>query len=72
MKIKSFGESGCLARSATKAPKVKKLSFAGEKELLPKLREKLLFALAKTCFFIKGLEWKAGSGFKKKLQIDAA
>jgi hypothetical protein len=39
-----------LARSATKAPKVKKLSFAEEKERLPTLRDKLLFTLAKLVF----------------------
>jgi len=64
MKIKSFGESGCLARSATKAPKVKKLSFAGEKELLTTLREKAPFRPCENLFFNKGLEWKAGKGFK--------
>jgi len=47
-----------IARSATKAPKVKKLSFAGEKELLPTLREKLLFALAKTCFLTRAWSGK--------------
>jgi len=37
---------------------VKKLSFAGEKELLPTLREKLLFALAKTCFLTRAWSGK--------------
>ena len=49
----AFKTKNPLARSATKAPKKKKLSFAGEKELLPTLREKLLFRLAKTSFLLR-------------------
>jgi hypothetical protein len=63
-----FRIRNALARSATKAPKVNKLSFAGEKER-PK---EAPFYTRKTRFLNKGLEGKAGGGFKKKLQIDAA
>jgi hypothetical protein len=43
---------------------VKKNSFAGEKERLPTLREKLLFTLAKLVFFNhRGLEGEAGRGY---------
>jgi hypothetical protein len=45
-----------------KPQRLKKLSFAGEKER-PK---EAPFYSSKTCFLSKGLEWKAGSGFKKK------
>jgi hypothetical protein len=34
-------------------------------------QSKLIFILTKTRFLNKGLKWKAGGGFKKKLQIDA-
>ena len=71
---KKTKQSGCvgvlnaLARIATKAPKLKKTSFAGKKER-PK---EAPFYTRKTRFLNKGLEGKAGGGFKKKLQIDAA
>jgi hypothetical protein len=57
-----FRIRNALARIATKAPKVKKLSFAEEKER-PK---EAPFYSSKTRFLSKGLQWKAGSGFKKK------
>ena len=56
-----------LARSEPKAPKLKKPSFAGEKER----SKEAPFYPSKTRFLNKGLEGKAGGGFKKKLQIDA-
>jgi hypothetical protein len=52
----AFKKKNPLARSATKAPKKKKLSFAGEKEQLPTLREKRLFNLAKTRFLTR--DWR--------------
>jgi hypothetical protein len=60
-------QSGCvgvlnaLARSVTKAPKLKKPSFAGEKER----KKEAPFYTRKTSFLNKGLEGKAGGGFKK-------
>jgi hypothetical protein len=47
-----------LARSEPKAPKVKKNSFAGEKEQLPTLREKLLFTQAKLVFLTRAWRGK--------------
>jgi len=57
-----FRIRAALARSATQVPRVKKLSFSGEKER-PK---EAPFYSSKTRFLSKGLKWKAGSGFKKK------
>jgi len=58
----NFKKKNPLARSATKAPKKKKLSFAREKERL----KKASFFPSKNPFLNKGFERKAGKGCRKK------